>query len=734
MLTIADILGAIDAAKRSGRNVFEGLQTNTAQTAKDLAKGATRGTLSLPGYMLDFLPYAVPGGNLGGEGLDFGGASERVLNRTPLRTDSLAGDIGSQWLVPPIEKGPQALMLLKGLLAGTKAIKGGTALMAGPVGKALKTASETRAAEGVGAGATPAAEAAVGPSEASGVGAKTVAAPKQVNLPATIQSGSRAGIYRGSEAFGGMTADDVDRMRQQYLYHVQRGAPYRLWYDDTSKDLLRLAGKDPERADNLATMLATTSSGTDVGSNTGFGFKGYNQRLVGDPVNTGRFPTMMSQSINEALANPEATASGLKRSAFNAGLAVDWRGEDFANRATHDIRDVRAYGIVDPATGKPWSKGVGDAGHRFLDEQAAWVANHAQSNKLGGFDDWNKYRAQAAAWISQKAEEEGISLEEAAKHYGDYIKRYTGQVTRSWVPGSNTGHLTGLLTMPEATQTAFSNAIEPAVRGYGNTDKIAHALGGLADTTLPNAGIYEGVVEPGFASQIPIGRRTGSSQIDPSSAAFLDATAATHGMLGAQKQVAWSHVGEEIPQKRAGAIRITDAGGQPFTIEQLRRLQPEMAQHAGAFVTQVDPFGAQALINPGTITRKQAEAIRSVLETQGYTPSYREFSGNLFPEDPTKFSVKPYIAKIKAAGPQVEANFNANIGPIAEDVGTRVTGQSQQLGLTQAPWYPKMIEALKSGGLPALEKLVQAGIVPVAVLALFGYGQMQGQDQQPPAY
>lgn len=560
---------------------------------------------------------------------------------------------------------------------------------------------------------------------------KTVAAPKEVKVAKRFKDGDKAGVYRGSEAFGGITPAKLGSMRAKYLGKMEAGAPGKYWYDNTSEDILRLVGGDTGRADDLANMLAVTSSRTPVGSNLMYAAKGWNQRAVGDPIRTGGFPNNMGKSIEETLSSPEGIATGLKRSPFSAGLSVKWRGEDFANRPVHDIHDVRAWGIVDPKTGEPWSKGVGDAGHRFLDEQGAWVTDAANKRELGGAADWTPYRSQAAAWIAQKAEKEGIPIEDAAKHYGDFIDQYSAHVTRSWIPGSNTGHHAELLDKPLDVQKTYSDALEEVNRGPQGIDRLASGMGALTDRVLPNAGLYEGKVEPGFASRILVGKGKGSAMMDDASTRVVRGVAAGHGLLGLQKQSAYNFLGAPSAIKNAGAVQLRRA--KPIEGEELRLLQDELAG-AGADIAQADPRGARALLFD-TLNKDQVAGVRSVAKKYGAEPEFMARDGDVFPRDdnfnaPEKWSAQPYIDEIRASG--LEAGFDATAPAIARDLRVKSEQLGQQFGLTSAPWYGQAMKAIETGGLKALQKLVDAGVVPVMFLSLLGGGAamaLQGEEE-----
>jgi hypothetical protein len=551
---------------------------------------------------------------------------------------------------------------------------------------------------------------------------KVVEAPKEVNVAKRFKEGDKAGTYRGSEAFGGINPSKLGSMRKDYVELMEQGADAYKWYDEASGDILRLTGGVTPRADDLANILAVTSSGTPVGSNTMYAFKGWNQMLADQPLSTGKYPTAMGEAIKKQIETEAGTASGLKRSPFSAGLSVGWRGQDFANRPVHDIHDVRAWGITDPKTGRPWEKGVGAAGHRFLDEQGAWVSDKANSVKLAGKDDWTPYRAQAAAWTAQKMRKEGTGAAEAGRHYGDFINDYSSQITRSWTPGATTGHMQGLLSDP-ALQKRFNDELESVISGPGGIDMIAHRLGALSDKTLPNAGLYEGRPEAGFASLLPVGKATGSHMLDPSSKTVLDSVAATHGLLGVQDQVAHNFIGGPSPLKSAGAVRFRTPDGQPLELEALRKLQEDLPQF-GADIPQVDPRGARSLLFDAP-SGQQVKGMREAASRHGLLePEFGTRDGNLFPlkegsawEKPDNWSAKPYIEKIEAGGPNIVENFNSGMPEIAGQLLEKVDAFSKANNLTQASWYRPMMEAIQSGGLPALKDLVARGIVPAALLA-----------------
>lgn len=547
---------------------------------------------------------------------------------------------------------------------------------------------------------------------AENVAKRAVAAPKAVDVASRFKGGEKAGIYRGSEAFGGITPQKLGSMRSEYLNKMEQGVGGRNWYDESSADISRWVGGDPIEADKLANILAITSSRTPVSSNLMYANKGWNQLLTGDPLKTGGFPTAMGKNIKEVIANPEASASGLKRSPFSAGLSVDWRGAEFANRPTHDIHDVRAWGITDPKTGEAWSKGVGEAGHRFLDEQAEFVTKEAIKRNLGGVSDWTPYRAQAAAWIAQKAQREGKPISETAKHYGSFAPDYQGLISREWVTGDNTGHLPELLNAPESLRKEYSQAMENVIRGDKGIDQFARDIGALSDTVTPNIGFYEGASNPAYISRIGVGKESGSQSIDPASAKVMQAITAGHGLLGTQKQSAWNYLGGEVPIKQAGGIRLS---GSNISDKQFKEIADKI-QSIGGDVPMIDPAGGVRILSFASPEEKVAFAkkLKPIAKEYGLTPTFHELSSDIYPFETTaQWSAKPYIKAIEESG--LEKQTSAALQKQAGKLMETANAFAEKNNLTQAKWFNPMMQALSKGGLPELKKLVEAGVVPAFV-------------------
>lgn len=570
---------------------------------------------------------------------------------------------------------------------------------------------------------------------------RSVETPKEVTVGARFKTGDKKGVYRGTEAFGGITPQKAVPMRKQYMEKMEKGVPGANWYDESSADINRWTGGDVDDSNKMANALAITSSRTPVAQNLMYANKGWNQNLVGDEIRTGGFPETMGKHITEAFNDPAASASGLKRSPFSAGLSVEWMGPEFANRPTHDIHDVRAWGIKDPKTGKDWSKGIGDAGHRWLDDQAQMVTDEANKRGLGGKTDWTPYRSQAAAWIAQKAEKEGIPIGDAAKHYGSYAPDYQANITREWSTWPQSEHIPQSASVSDALRKQFADDMEQHVRGPQGIDQLARDMGALSDTVIPNAGSYEGMVNPGFVSRINVGKQPGGQMMDGASRQVTRSVAAAHGLLGAQKQVAYGYAGGKAPLKSAGYAQFTTPDGTPLSPEQIIGMSDRI-KAAGGDIPSADATGGRTMLfdEDAKTAQNRANALRKIGADEGLGVEFKTRDSDIFPSvddygtPPEKWSTRPYIDEILAGGDNVIQGFDKFASRKAGDILDTAQQYEKNHGFVNAPWYPTMMNALKEGGIRALDKLQLEGKVPamiggVPISALLG-GELPSNEPQ----
>jgi len=301
------------------------------------------------------------------------------------------------------------------------------------------------------------------------------------------------------------TPEDVAKMRADFDAMVAKGAKGSDWYDRVHGYIREVTGGDPVKMRQLAEEFALFSAQSDPITNFGFAEQARWARLR-DPENpatkvrTGQqaetFTEGRSAQEEYLRRNSEATpeerlAAGTipnMREGKKTGIYrqhMDPTAEK-GSTGTNDIWHARVFGFVDPKTGKPWDKALGEAQHTFLDRETMLAVNRANRAKLNGRNDWTAAEIQAAPWVAAKSESlqtrYGISPEEGFKRatatYPDVAPSHTASMPFESIPGGKTGLSTGTLSADE--WHAMNRRVNPA---------------GL-DPTLDYLGINQRRVEP----------------------------------------------------------------------------------------------------------------------------------------------------------------------------------------------------------------------------------------------
>lgn len=286
------------------------------------------------------------------------------------------------------------------------------------------------------------------------------------------------------------TPADEARRRKAYKDTMELGRAGANWYDDSGKAILEHTGDDPAKARRASEVFSITSSGTGVKPNTGFAVKGMNQASFGDPVVTGRFPTAMGGQI-EDLYRGDTAVTGKKRTPFADQLAIGGGFYDPSltgqgNRGVHDIWDAEAWGYTDEQ-GRPLRRAFQDAEHDWMDRQMAQVLKgYTNDPDIMGLPG----RGQAATWTGAKIRAGEITPEEAAYSYAEDLPRMYAQGSREAVPGSNTGHMQGLLDAPFEMRKEYTDEFMPIFFDEKGRDRIALNNDMLVGPGFEGPGIY----------------------------------------------------------------------------------------------------------------------------------------------------------------------------------------------------------------------------------------------------
>jgi hypothetical protein len=555
---------------------------------------------------------------------------------------------------------------------------------------------------------------------------RAVRTPKDTGQAATFQSGEREGIIRGSERLtgGGDTEADAAKRVRAYADMLKRSddeGVTKPWYGEDSETMLALTGRDPVLADRLAASGAVTSQSTDMTANVPFSIKAYNQALVGDKIETGRFPSVMGPRIQAAVDNPDAPL-GFKTDPFRQNWSQAWR--EPSSRSVHDRFDVRVYGF-DP---KIFEESAGEASHRYLDRlYDDSVALHAK--ETGRAVPLNYGEGQERTWMLQKADDlqrrfPKITREEALRrsqeNFTDLAPRHAANLTYEATPGITTGHQAGAESLsPEAKQELF-DLFSTTMRGSENR------MGGLAYPEIQQTGRFEGRTNPGGVVPVLTGSKVGSGEVDPASAKLMDALAAMRGLASPQDAVAWTRLGGKASQKEAGGVSFPGATRDQATA--LRALAMQKALAEEAFDVMPTRTGAAAPIFGAPRQEELTRRLMQAGDELGLKGQPAQLSGSFIEaKGPTgAFSLKPYLDAVEKAGPEVVARYDALMQERAPALLKGAAYIRERYGLETAKYWDTMMEALqKGGGLASLIELQKKGIIPAIALA----GFMHAVDQ-----
>lgn len=257
---------------------------------------------------------------------------------------------------------------------------------------------------------------------------------------AHIKRNQKSGQYIGAPA-GVTKPDQVVKMRQAYDALVDEGQIGGNWYLRTREGVREITDGSPAAMQRHSRELAATSAQATPETNYGFAVKGRNLYEQGGQgnVRTARQGKLFAQEQAGA-AMPLGKKTDVYRQSLDPTAPTPVTG-------TNDIWQARAWGFKNP-DGTPWSAGLTDAQHAFLDAEAILAVERANARGMGGRTDWTAPEIQAMAWVringAEIARKRGLTLEDgvrqAAKTYPDFFDKHTYHSTFEATPGAATGH------------------------------------------------------------------------------------------------------------------------------------------------------------------------------------------------------------------------------------------------------------------------------------------------------
>jgi len=532
-------------------------------------------------------------------------------------------------------------------------------------------------------------------------------------------------------------------MRNNYEKNVITGDAGRDWYGDAS-DTIRSVTRDDLDAQKMADTLGITSASTGVDTNLGFTVKAMNQRAAGLPVKTGRFPGNMSPLVEDAL-NGVRNNLGAKRLPFADNLSVSWNPE-LGSRPVHDIWQGRAFGYTHP-DGKPWDAGFSPQQHAFMDENQKFVADRLNRGGKSPHEDWDALKTQAAAWTGAKIKAGDVKLEDAAKHYGDFLDKYKAHGTHEQIPAAGGGQLEGMALQPSQAKQQFSDATSwDNPRGQ---DSLYSDIGiptgpsndALGYFTPQGTGLLETnparIANPHVSM---VENASGNKRVSPESRGLLDAVESLRAYVDHQTAGAWH---KTIPTNKAGDFNsiVLNKKLSPEELKQLGKFANENGffpiQRGDTTVLMHDPYSGITRTGKDLAKELKKGALKD--ELAKYTNDvHRAFtdSGYLDYEDAVKSqgtgeSTRQLFSDLDASpGARDSLTAGSAAGDKALANMARDDAWSKKTGLPIREDVQRAREILAKGGLKALRKALDAGaILPSALLALGVSRQMLMDDE-----
>lgn len=551
------------------------------------------------------------------------------------------------------------------------------------------------------------------------------------------------GKYVGAPA-GVDSPQALAQMRKSYMEQMEAGIPGREWYHEASKWVDETAPDGRRQA--VADTLGVTSQGTGVDTNLGFTVSAMNQHAAGQPVKTGRFPGNQSPLIEQSMVG-DRTKLGPKRQPFADNLSVDWN-PDKAQHPVHDIWQGRAFGYTHP-DGKPWDAGFSPQQHAFMDEESALIMDRANKARMGGFDDWDPLRGQAAAWTGAKIRAGDLDPSDAAKHYGDFSGKYQAFGTHEQIPGANSGHAEELLGEPYDVRAQYSQ--QAGWQDSRGRDSIYSSGGMITEPTTQGTGAYTpqstGLLE---VNPMEVARplvTTAEGAVRPGERALLDAGESARAYTDVQNAGAWHKVIPDSQTKMGDRTSLVINMGSPSEA-QMRQLDA-LAKENGMFVIDTgtgvrlmnDPWSDAGAARTGTTLGKdlKGDLGRRLNEITGGAKVERAKIEGGYEDYESLWQAGPGSGR--ATEKFLEdldrvPEFSSRIEPALRRKAAANLQRDQALAAERGFQVREDIQnarrILSEGGLEALKKAVKAGaILPAVAAAVLAPGEQEPSDQPP---
>ena len=377
------------------------------------------------------------------------------------------------------------------------------------------------------------------------------------------------------------TPQKLNKLITQLDKLAVEGKDARMWYEDSSNQILNLVNGDVVEAEKIAQIIAITSQGASVETNTGFAFKAYSQYKAGLPIEAGRFPAAQSKKI-EAILNG-GSWEGRKTNSFYRNLMVEIDPSKLAGtETTQDMWMARAFGLD--------SEVPGGAQYEIMERITQSIANK---------HDYKPHQAQAAIWVAVKARNDAMksvingtvkkkgwgnnandifpqfqkkfdnyfretvygaefNVDEflkASYSFSDGINDNLGYINLEAVPGTTTDLLPGIRNADPVDIAAYTKDMYSIFLDENGVDMLAKEIGIVSPGNFLGFGGWKGDINPNVQVQgILSGTQAGG--INAADIELVETYAAVVGTLFKQDGVSYRRAFAEKAVGKQNAVKV----------------------------------------------------------------------------------------------------------------------------------------------------------------------------------
>jgi hypothetical protein len=422
----------------------------------------------------------------------------------------------------------------------------------------------------------------------------------------------------------------VDKLLQKLRDMADEGQSGRMWYENSSKQILDATQGDKGDAEKIAQLIAIYSPRNPIKNNLDDALQAWYQFKNGEPIKAGMI-TENDRRASELLYGGKDW-SGRKTNNFYKNLmrVIDPKGigAEFNQGTTVDVHMMRAGGFT---AGAP------------TDNQYNWFEK--QTAKLAAERGWEPQQFQAAVWTSQKFRKEILPLIASGKlppntapdptDYAKLAKSINAMVTWEAVPHPSSGVLPKLEQASYGDRKRYTKEIARAVLQHGGwADEAAKLSGLLRYQQEFGPGFYKGQSNPGVQGEFTVPQAHGHTEreglVEPAAKESLNAYASALGYVMRQQAMAWHRpffVKSHLSLAKANGMHY-DLGGRSIAPAEVKDVYTKLVkldpEHADMIAIVPDEKGVR-LLNVGISDNKQFQSLaKKAMEQSRISATIRE--------------------------------------------------------------------------------------------------------------